>query len=281
MNFRKIVILLVALALIIAGATIYLKLINESKEEAEPQTKSVIASRPPLDKQQLEKPTVEKKANQLPKLAIVIDDIGNSKELGEEVLALKNVTIAIIPELKYSLYFANKGNELGKDILVHAPMEPKSKDKYSNESKLLRTDMSDDEVRSLTLNFIKSIPFAKGVNNHMGSKFTENKEKIEVFLKVLKEKNMFFLDSRTSSDSVAFKSSIDFGLRSYKRDVFLDHEISEEKISQQLDNAIAEAHKNGYAVAIGHPHQETINVLKGRYNEITKSVEIVPISKLQ
>lgn len=279
MRFKNFVLSLVALALIIAGATIYLRIINE--EKAKSYSKLEVPKVLPPSKPEIKKEPTEKKEVELPKLAIIIDDMGNSKELGEEVLTIKNVTIAIIPDLKYSLYFAKKGKELGKDILVHVPMEPKNKDNYSEDTKMLKTDMDSDEIRRLSLHFLNAVPYAKGANNHMGSKFTENREKIEGFFDVLKEKNLFFLDSRTTADSIAFKTGLDFGIKCYKRDVFLDHEISEDKISAQLDVAIAEAQKKGYAVAIGHPHQETINVLKRRYKELTRTVEIVPISKLQ
>jgi len=281
MSFKKFVLSLVTLALLLAGVTFYLKLVNDRQESPTPSLKPAPLVVPKVTPPVPEKVTPEPVKKHLPKLAIVIDDIGNSKELGEEVLALKGVTIAIIPELKYSLYFANKGKELGKDILVHMPMEPKNKDKYSDDTKILKTDMAEEEIKKLTEYFLKAVPYAKGVNNHMGSKFTEDTEKLEPFFKVLKSKNLFFLDSRTSSDSKAYEVGHRLGIIAYKRDVFLDHEISEDKISEQLDRAIKEAYNNGYAVAIGHPHPETIHVLKRRYKELSKTVEIVPLSSLQ
>lgn len=285
-NFKKVVFIIVALIILIVGATLFLRYLNESVKE-----KGVVQREESFKKEDKTLKTEEKKekeekvfpkeaAKTLPKLVLVIDDIGHSKELGEEVLSLKNVTISIIPNLKYSLYFAEKGHKLGKDILVHVPMEPKDKNKYGEDLNILKTDMTLDEIKQLTEDFLKGVPYAKGANNHMGSKFTEDGEKLEAFFVVLKKKGLFFLDSRTSSESKAYEGSKRLGIKSFQRDIFLDHEVTESKISEQLDIAIKEAYAKGYAIAIGHPHRETINVLKKRYDEITKVVDIVPLSKL-
>lgn len=216
-----------------------------------------------------------------PNLVIVIDDIGNSLELGERVLKFENVTLSIIPQLKYSLYFAKKGREMKRDVLVHVPMEPHSIDKYKNgETNFLTTDMSDEDIRKLGKFYLESIPYAIGANNHMGSKFTENAEKMRIFLEDLKEKKMFFLDSKTSGNSIASDVAEKLKLTSFSRDVFLDHVIDEESISKQLDRAVEIAKEKGYAIVIGHPHKETLNVLEKRYEEIRKKVNIIPISFL-
>ncbi len=216
-----------------------------------------------------------------PKLIIVIDDIGNSIDLGERVLRLENVTLSIIPQLKYSFYFAKKGKELNKDILIHVPMEPHSFDKYKNgETKFLTTEMDNEDIKKLSKFYLESVPYAIGANNHMGSKFTENEEKMKIFLEGIKERNLFFLDSRTSVNSVASNVAQQLGLKFFVRDIFLDHELDEEIISQQLDKAIKIAKEKGYAIAIGHPHRETLSVLEKRLPDIKKEVSIVPISFL-
>jgi polysaccharide deacetylase 2 family uncharacterized protein YibQ len=114
----------------------------------------------------------------------------------------------------------------------------------------------------------------------MGSKFTEDEERMKFFLEVLKKKKLFFLDSRTSSESKAYNIAGDLGIKSLKRDIFLDSDLTEAKISEQLDKAVSEAHKNGFAIAIGHPHRETVNVLKSRLDEIRKKVAIVPLNRI-
>lgn len=217
-------------------------------------------------------------SKELPKLVIVIDDIGNSLELGERVLQIPNLTLSIIPDLRYSFYFAEKGKKLKRDILVHVPMEPKNTDKYGNDTKMLRVDMDDASIDELSDSFLKAVPYAIGANNHMGSKFTENDEKMRVFLKKLRDKKMFFLDSKTTSTSVGSKLAEELNIPNLTRDIFLDHDVDEQKISEQLDRAITEAKNKGFAIAIGHPHKETLDVLKKRFNEIEKSVKVVPIS---
>jgi polysaccharide deacetylase 2 family uncharacterized protein YibQ len=128
--------------------------------------------------------------------------------------------------------------------------------------------------------YLESIPYAIGANNHMGSKFTEDPDRLKVFLEDIKQRKMFFLDSKTSNSSVAPNIAEKLKLQFFVRDIFLDHVIDEEVISKQLDKAIELAEQKGYAIVIGHPHKETINVLEKRFEEIKKKVDIVPISSL-
>ncbi|MCX7990923.1 MAG: divergent polysaccharide deacetylase family protein [Proteobacteria bacterium] len=223
----------------------------------------------------------KEKSPSLPKLAIVIDDIGNSKESGEELFSIKGLTYSILPNLPYSMYFLELGKKEGKDLMLHIPMEPKDMDKYGKDDNLLRVSMSSDEIVNRTQNFINSLPDIKGVNNHMGSKFTESEEKMRVFLAEIKKKKLFYLDSRTSPDSKGYEIAKEIGVKSFKRDIFLDHEIDEIKIAEQIDKAVEMAIKNGFAIAIGHPHKETIKVLKEKLPKISKTVEITPLSKLR
>lgn len=223
----------------------------------------------------------EEPAHLRPKLAIIIDDIGNSKELGEELFKIKGLTYSILPNLPYSNYFAEMGKRQGKEIMLHIPMEPKDNSKYSNDDNLLKVSMSAEEIIKLTENYIKSLDGVRGVNNHMGSKFTEDEVKMRVFLNKLKEKNLFFLDSRTSPDSKGYEIAKEIGVKSYRRDFFLDHNVDEFQIKEQLDKAVSFAIQNGFAIAIGHPHKETIKVLKEKLPEISKSVDLVPLSNIR
>ncbi len=216
-----------------------------------------------------------------PVLSIIIDDIGNSKELGEELFKIKGLTYSILPNLPYSSYFEELAKKENKDIMLHIPMEPKDISKYGNQDNLIKVTMSDKEIIAKTELFINSLSYVKGVNNHMGSKFTEDAEKIVVFLKEVKKRGLFFLDSRTSPDSKAYDVAKEMGIKSFKRDVFLDHELDEIKIAEQIDKAVEIALKNGFAIAIGHPHRETIKVLNEKLPEISKKVEIVPLSKVE
>lgn len=216
-----------------------------------------------------------------PVLSIIIDDIGNSKELGEELFKIKGLTYSILPNLPYSSYFEELAKKENKDIMLHIPMEPKDISKYGNQDNLIKVTMSDKEIIAKTELFINSLSYVKGVNNHMGSKFTEDAEKMVVFLKEVKKRGLFFLDSRTSPDSKAYDVAKDMGIKSFKRDVFLDHELDEIKIAEQIDKAVEIALKNGLAIAIGHPHRETIKVLNEKLPEISKKVEIVPLSKVE
>ncbi len=215
-----------------------------------------------------------------PKMAIVIDDIGNSKELGEELFKIKGLTFSILPDLPYSKYFSELAKEQNIEVMLHIPLEPKDPEKYGKADNLITTGMSDDEIIKKLQKIINSLPNIKGANNHMGSKFTENNQKMKVILKEIKQKNLFFLDSRTSPDSVAYNLAKEMGIKSYKRDIFLDHEVDEGKIKDQLNKAVDEAVKKGYSIAIGHPHKETIKVLKEMLPYIENKVDIVTLSSL-
>jgi polysaccharide deacetylase 2 family uncharacterized protein YibQ len=141
MNRKKINYLIIALITLVIGAIILSGYLNRHLEK-KAHTKAVATDKAMLSHTSVVKNKILSAREPLPLLAIVIDDIGNSKELGEEFLKLKDITLSIIPELKYSLYFAEKGKSLGREVLVHVPMEPKNQDKYSSESEILKTGMN-------------------------------------------------------------------------------------------------------------------------------------------
>lgn len=211
----------------------------------------------------------------LPRLVIVIDDVGNTKEQGEAVFAMRELTPSILPGLPFSRYFADKARQSGRRVLVHVPMEPHGAKSYAPEQ--LETGMTDSAIRSLSARFLDDVPSAVGANNHTGSKFTEDAGRMDLFLHVLKERGLFFLDSRTSASSRGADRARALGIETFSRDVFLDHDISVSAISRQLDKAVEIARERGFAIAIGHPHRETLDVIRRRLPELSGQVRIVPL----
>ena len=127
---------------------------------------------------------------------------------------------------------------------------------------------------------LEDVPGAKGVNNHMGSSFTENREKMLIVLKELKKRNLFYIDSRTTSDTVGFKLARDMGLPAAKRSVFLDNDLAPKSIRIQLERLLSMARHSGFAIGIGHPHKETLEILREYQSGIKTEFYVVHVSEL-
>lgn len=196
-----------------------------------------------------------------PVIAVVIDDMGIAKKRTADIISLQAPLTASF--LTYGADLDNQVNaakKAGMEIMLHAPMEP-----YSNADiapDVLTTKMSNDEVRQGLEQMLAKFSDVKGMNNHMGSKFTEDKEKMQVVMEVLKEKDLFFLDSKTTSHSVGKELAQKNGVSYATRHVFIDNKNQVDYILNQLKIAEKIAKRNGYAVAIGHPKSGTYEALK-------------------
>jgi polysaccharide deacetylase 2 family uncharacterized protein YibQ len=168
-----------------------------------------------------------------------------------------------------------------REVLLHLPMEYRSSNGTPAPG-MLRSDMTPMEFLTTVSDDVESVPGAVGINNHEGSALTENKEAMKFLMAELKARNLMFLDSFTSAKSVAYSTAREFGLKSAKRDVFLDNESDNPaSIRKQLDELVDIARKNGSAIGIGHPHPATIIELRKWLADAGgHGVEIVPVSKL-
>lgn len=213
-------------------------------------------------------------------LAIIIDDIGNSLDAGLNAIALPApVTFAVMPHRKHSKSLAQRAGRLGRDVLLHAPMSTVN-GRFLGAGALNESLSEDDFKRKLSF-AIESIPFVKGVNNHMGSQLTTNAQAMGWVMQVIQDKSLFFVDSRTSALSVGYSTAQSVGLPSATRDIFLDNEIDIEHIHVQFKKAIAVAEKYGSAIAIGHPHKATIDYLAHVLPQIEGThIKIVGVSQL-
>lgn len=204
-------------------------------------------------------PTTEKTV--LPaRLAIIIDDLGNSMRAGLAAIALPgSISFAVMPHRKYSKELAERAGRLGKDVLLHAPMSTVTGRKLGPGA--LNEFLDETTFKSKLRFSIASTPYISGINNHMGSQLTTQPEAMGWVMDVLKEERLFFIDSRTHAKSVAYSTAQKKGLPSANRDIFLDHEINIDSIHRQFKRALAIAKKYGSAIAIGHPHKETLTYL--------------------
>ncbi|HEX9941623.1 MAG TPA: divergent polysaccharide deacetylase family protein [Thermoanaerobaculia bacterium] len=214
------------------------------------------------------------------RVALVIDDLGRSVEDLQPLQALGvPVTYAVLPYEEQTPEVVSELRQRGAEILLHLPMEPKNGEN-PGPGALLR-GMSDDELREKTLAALQAVPGAVGVNNHMGSGFSAEVGPMTTVIGVLASRGLFFLDSRTSAESVGYKVARELGVPAAERQVFLDGDPSPEAIEAQFERLLGLARAHGSAIAIGHPHPETLAVLE---REVPKAkaqgYEFVPVSYL-
>ncbi len=187
------------------------------------------------------------------KLAIIIDDFGSSRNGVQEMMSTNaHLTFAIMPFCRYSEKDAEEAHEKGYEVIVHLPMEPNYGRKSWLGPKPILASMEISEVQRIVIDSFESIPHAVGANIHMGSKASGDKSIISAVLEVLKERDLYFVDSRTADHPVAKKIADKKGVICYDRDVFLDGQQSKGFVKQRLNEAGRIALKKGKAIAIGH-----------------------------
>ena len=213
----------------------------------------------------LDKP-IEKKTPIRGIIAIIIDDFGyRNDHISNGFLELPaKLTYAIIPGHDHSQLFSKKAYDAGYEIIVHLPMENIGKT-YGEEEYVLMSYFQDDEIKSRINNAFDNLPEAIGLNNHQGSRGTADSRVMTLLAGVIKDKKKFFIDSRTTSNSLANSTMRRYNVPTNQRDVFLDNDLDEEKIKTQLYKLADVSERKGIAIGIGHVKPQTLNVLK---NEI-------------
>jgi polysaccharide deacetylase 2 family uncharacterized protein YibQ len=196
-----------------------------------------------------------------PRMVLIIDDIGYSFSRARRFLDLgAPITFSILPRLPKSRDLAIEINAEGHEIMLHQPMEPYSRF-FDPGPGALYVGYGSERIARIVEENIYDVPFAAGVNNHMGSRFTECRNEINEALKVVKDTGLFFVDSLTSSHSMAYKVAQRLNVVSAYRHIFLDNLRLEPAILFQLNRLQNHALKYGYAVGIGHPFPETANAI--------------------
>lgn len=216
----------------------------------------------------------------LPMVAIIIDDMGHHKKMGGELLNLElNLTFSFLPYAPFTAAQGELAWKMGRDILVHMPMEPRDPSFDPGPGTLYIEDSAESIARKVEKN-IGQVPYAVGVNNHMGSKFTSDREAMHGVMSVLKDKGLFFIDSLTTSKSVGANEARMMDIRTGRRSIFLDNSQTQEDICRQLKRLVAYAKKHGSGIGIGHPNRATINALKSCKDLLLKQVRIVGVREL-
>ncbi len=217
-----------------------------------------------------------------PQIAIIIDDLGYDKRHAKILYKInKQITLAIIPHQAYSAQMAKNAVSRGQEVLIHLPMEPHNYKQYGKLPNMLLESMGVAALKEKLKYQLEDIPQAVGVNNHMGSLLTEDKNKMTLILMQLKKRRLFFIDSRTSHDTKAYITAKKLDIKSAKRDIFLDNENNLGAISKQLKKLVLLAKQSGKAIAIGHPRKKTFSALKKFVQtDSFKQVQLVVASKL-
>lgn len=221
-----------------------------------------------------------KKQYQKPKVAIIIDDAGTKGGYYKKLFTLPaKITVAIIPATVRAKEIAKKARSKGFEVIGHIPMEPLRKNIES--TRLLRTSMKEKELRKNLRFYLNNLPGIKGINNHMGSKISVDRNSLKIIMQELQKRKMFIIDSRTNSKSIIPDVARFYGVKCLASDVFLDGNKDEQVIEEKLHRLISLAKKRGYAVGIGHIHRKAmLDALAKIMKKYRKQVQFVGVSEL-
>ena len=254
-----------------------------------PATKRPVAKIPTFEIYPTKEVSPEKKPpkpkppikDKLPLVAIIVDDLGYDKNIAKNLSRLSsNLTFSILPHSPFQKSIVRLSKNQGIETMLHLPMEPVEYPEVDPGPGTLLTSMSPDQlIRQLNEN-LKVLPDVKGVNNHMGSKMTAESGQIYQIFSILKKRNLYFVDSRTTAQTLCKPSARLLQIQFAQRDIFLDHLQEAQFIRKQIKKLIRIAQRNGYAVGIGHPYPITYEVLREMLPELKKAVQLVPVSKI-
>lgn len=218
-----------------------------------------------------------KEERELSKVAIIIDDLGYQFETGKQLLEIPlEFTFSFLPFAPYTKQLEEIAHRKGKTVFLHLPLEPQSNDFNPGPGALLLAD-SPEIQRAKFQRCLTEVPHAVGVNNHMGSLYTEDKNAMERLMVELSNRSLMFVDSYTTGASVGLDSARAQGIKSARRHVFLDNELSKEHICGQLAKLVKIASEGGVAIGIAHPHAETLEALKSCGPTYQSEVQYVSI----
>lgn len=215
------------------------------------------------------------------RIAIIIDDLGGEIEPATKLAGFNTpIAFSVLPHLKRSHEVAQMAHTAGLVVMLHLPMESKWASVNPGPGALLTTQSVAD-ITKIVAEDIGAVPHITGVNNHMGSLFTEDALRTETALREIKKRGLFFVDSRTTQSSTAFISASKLKIPVAGRDVFLDNKRDKAKIVEQIISLAKLALKKGKAVGIGHPYPETISAIGEAIPAVrAMGVEFVPVTEL-
>ncbi len=222
---------------------------------------------------------VRSERNVFPRIAIIIDDMGYHHKIGEQLLELPlNLTFSFLPDAPFTKILEGRAYGQERTILLHQPLQARDDKWNPGPSGLYLGQML--KQKEILANNLKRVPHAEGVNNHMGSLYSEDEPHMKAFLNIIADSNLFYVDSFTTAESVGFRLAKEMGVKTARRHVFLDNIHSTDIICDQLEKLVNIAEENGGAIGIGHPYQETLEALTDCYEKFSTRVELVGVEHL-
>ena len=212
-------------------------------------------------------------------VAIIIDDLGYRKSDVQALYLPGAISYAILPHTPYGKSLALQAKGQNNEVILHIPMEAKNGKKLGPGA--LTSTMNETSIRNNLSNAFAEIPFALGINNHMGSALTQNRQAMTWVMETLQEEQLYFIDSLTSPHSIAYQQAIKHQLPALRRHIFLDNDKSLEALTRQWNKALRIANKTGRAILIGHPYAESHAFLAKQLPKLAaQSIELIPASQL-
>jgi polysaccharide deacetylase 2 family uncharacterized protein YibQ len=221
-----------------------------------------------------------REVGQLRRAAVIIDDLGHDLEAARKLLSLPYpITFSVLPHLSHSAVTAEEAHRAGREVMLHLPMEPDSSAQPGKGE--IRIGMRASEVERIIAADLASVPYAVGVNNHMGSRATTQVALMGEVMAVLAERRLYFVDSRTTAASIAFDAARRKGLPCFYRSIFLDDTETVTYTARQLREFRRAIEGQGAALAIGHPYPTTLTALARFLPELEEAnIQLVPTSQL-
>ena len=213
------------------------------------------------------------------KLALIIDDVGYNKQDIDAIYLKGQLTYSVLPHTPFAKTYALMAKNANKAVMLHIPMESLSGKDLGPGA--LMSDMNKQQIERILTNALLEIPFAKGINNHMGSLLTQKSSSMAWTMGFLQRHNLFFVDSKTSRFSLGEEQANKAGVFHFHRNVFIDNDLSEAAMEKQFNLLVRIAQKYRRAIGIAHPYPETIKFLNKVLPKLkARGVKLVPISEL-
>ena len=216
-----------------------------------------------------------------PAISIIIDDLGYQHKAGLRALKLDgDITYAFLPRAPFTRQLAERAYRQQKEIMLHLPMESDAENRLGPGA--LTQCMSEKEFKNRVRTSLAAVPHVRGFNNHMGSYLTKNPRLMGWLMQALMFRDdLYFVDSRTTIDTVAQQEAERRHIATTRRDIFLDYERDAKIVADQLVELVHHAQRYGTALAIGHPYPETLAALEAWLPSLQQQgIELVPVSQL-
>jgi polysaccharide deacetylase 2 family uncharacterized protein YibQ len=218
-----------------------------------------------------------------PAIALIIDDLGNQRGSGSRAVDLPGpVACSFFPFGPYTAELARQAHARDKEVMLHLPMQASGPLQEAREAGLLTVDMTNRQYRDTFTRELAAVPYVSGFNNHMGSLLTRHPGNMAWLMQAASEAGkLFFIDSRTTTATVARQLASEYGIPNSERNVFLDNVASPDAIRMQFRRLIGIARRDGTAIAIGHPYPATLDVLTEELQRLDQlDVRLVPVAEL-